>query len=134
MANTNSDQEFTGKTQEILDEIKNTMGMVPNFYKAQAEIDPVWLELNWNRMKAIMLAEGALDRKTKELIAMTVALVSRSEYCSLAHETMARMYGADDIEVNETKRVIELFASFTAIAESLRITCDITPEILTKES
>ncbi len=134
MTTPNSDPKFTGRTQEILDEIQNTLGMIPNFYKAQAEVDPVWLELNWNRMKAIMLSEGALDRKTKELLAMTVALVSRSEYCSLAHETMARMSGATESEVTETKRVIELFSSFTAIAESLRVPCDITPDMLKKDS
>lgn len=133
MTNTQSTPEFTGKTKEILDDIQAKMGMVPNFFRAQAEVDPVWLELNWNRMQTIMLAEGVLDRKTKELLAMTVSLVSRSKYCALAHETMARMNGATDAEINEAKRVMELFASFTAIAESLRIPCDVTPDMLQKD-
>lgn len=106
--------------------------MVPNFFQAQAAVDPNWLESNWNREKMIMLSEGALDRKTKELIALTVSLVNRCEYCSLAHETMAMMVGATEQEINEAKKVIELFASFNAIADSLRIPCDLTPDMAKK--
>lgn len=124
-----SENDATGKAKEILEEIKATFGMVPNFFQAQAAVDPEWLELNWNREKRIMLSEGALDRKTKELIAFTVSLVNQCEYCSLAHETMARMVGATEQEINEAKKVIELFASFNSIADSLRIPCDLTPEM-----
>ena len=124
-----SEEEATGKAKDIFEEIKGAFGMVPNFFKAQAAVDPDWLELNWNRVKKIMLTEGALDRKTKELIALAVSLVNRCEYCSLAHEAMAIMVGATDEAIIEAKEVVELFASFDAIADSLRIPCDITPEM-----
>jgi len=101
--------------------------MVPNFFKAQAAVDPEWLEMNWQREKKIMIEEGTLDRKTKELIAMTVSLVNGCEYCSLAHEGVALMSGASQEEVNEVKKVVELFSSFNSIADSLRIPCDIMP-------
>ncbi len=124
-----SEEEATGKAKAIFGEIKGAFGMVPNFFKAQAAVDPDWLELNWNRVKKIMLTKGALDRKTKELIAMAVSLVNRCEYCSLAHEAMAIMVGVSDEAIIEAKEVVELFASFDAIADSLRIPCDITPEM-----
>lgn len=127
-------QAFTEEAQAILDEIERELGMVPNFYKAQAAVNAQWLKLNWTRYKTIVLAESALDRKTKELIAMTVSLVSRCEYCSLAHEAIARSVGASDAEINETLQVIELFSSFNAIADSLRLPCDITPDSLQDES
>ena len=127
-----SEKEATGKTKAIFDEIKSVFGMVPNFFQAQAAVDPDWLELNWNRQKQIMLADGSLDRKTKELIAMIVSMVSHCEYCALAHETMAMMVGASEAEINEAKQVMELFASFTAIADALRIPCDIMPEMAAK--
>ncbi|MEN8614901.1 carboxymuconolactone decarboxylase family protein [Dehalogenimonas sp. THU2] len=113
----------------ILEEIRQTFGMVPNFFQAQADADPEWLALNWSREKAIMLSPGALDRKTKELIALTVSLVNRCQYCSLAHETMALMTGATRKEIVELKKVVELFSSFNAIADSLQIPCDITPKM-----
>ena len=122
-----TEEEATGKAKEILDEIKSAFGMVPNFFKAQAAVDADWLELNWKREKAIMLDEGALDRKTKELLALVVSLNNRCDYCSSAHEAMALMVGASQEEVNEAKKVLELFSSFNAIADSLRIPVDITP-------
>lgn len=122
-----NEQDATGKTKEIYDDIQKTFGMVPNFFKAQAAVDPNWLELNWQREKQIMVAEGALDRKTKEMIALVVSMVNGCEYCSLAHEGMARMVGASKEEINEVKKVVELFCSFNSIADSLKVPCDIMP-------
>jgi AhpD family alkylhydroperoxidase len=79
-----------------------------------------------------MIADGALDRKTKELLALAVSLVNGCEYCSLAHEGVALMTGASQEEVNEAKKVVELFASFNAIADSLRVPCDIMPPTAAK--
>jgi len=127
MAKLLSEEDAAGKAKEIYQEIKKAFGMVPNLFKAQAAVDPAWLELNWKREKTIMLEKRALDRKTKELIAMTVSLVNGCEYCSLAHEAMAQMVGATTQEIVEAKEVLELFSSFNAIADSLRVPCDITP-------
>ncbi|MDA0321645.1 MAG: carboxymuconolactone decarboxylase family protein [Verrucomicrobia bacterium] len=124
-----SEEEATGKAKEVLADIKASFGMVPNFFKAQAALDPDWLELNWNRVKTIMVQQRALDRKTKELIALAVSSVNRCEYCSLAHEAMALMNGATEQEITETREVVELFESFNSIADSLRVPCDISPEM-----
>ena len=123
-----SDEQASGKVKEIFDEITFHFGMVPNFFRAQAGADPAWLELNWNRWKVIMGQERSLDRKTKELIAVAVSIVNNCEYCTLAHEASALMAGSSDEEIIEMKEVVELFASFTKIADSLNIPCDITPE------
>jgi hypothetical protein len=45
---------------------------------------------------------------------------------------MAMMVGATEQEINEAKKVIELFASFNAIADSLHIPCDLTPDMAKK--
>ncbi len=121
-----SDEEATAQVKDIFEDIKKNFGMVPNFFRAQA-VDPEWLSLNWEREKAIMLKESSLERKTKELIAMTVSLVKNCNYCALAHEAMARQVGASEEEILEAKKVIELFSSFNSIADSLRVPCDITP-------
>ncbi len=122
-----TEEEATGKAKQLLEEIRETLGMVPNFFRALAAVDADWLEVNWNRVKTIMLADGALDHKTKELIALAVSLVNRCQYCSLAHESMAMKAGASRREIDEMKMVVELFASFNAIADSLQIPCDIDP-------
>ncbi len=122
-----SEKDATGKAKQVFDEIQDTFGMVPNFFKAQAAVDPEWLEINWQRQKLIMLTEGGLDRKTKEIIALVVSMVNHCEYCSLAHESMARMVGTSQEEIDEVKMVVELFSSFNVIADSLKIPCDILP-------
>jgi uncharacterized peroxidase-related enzyme len=124
-----SEEDATGKAKHVYGEIHASFGMVPNFFKAQAAVDPEWLELNWQREKKIMIEESALDRKTKELLAMVVSLVNGCEYCSLAHESVALMSGASQEEINDAKKVLELFASFNAIADSLRVPCDIIPPV-----
>lgn len=122
------EEDAQGRVDEIYREIRAAFGMVPNFFKAQAAVDPEWMELNWIREKKIMIEERALDRKTKELIALAVSLVHRCEYCSAAHEAMARMTGATPMQIVETKEVVELFSSFTAIADSLRVPLDAFPK------
>lgn len=118
------------KTQEILDEIQGSFGMVPNFFQAQADTDSEMLASNWTKEKEIMLSGSVLDRKTKELLAMTVSIVNNNQYCSLAHETMAMMVGATSEEIAKTKQIIKLFKNFNTVADDLKIPCDITPAML----
>ena len=124
-----SEEEAQGKVAEVYAEIKQEFGTVPNFFKAQAAVDADWLEVNWRREKVIMLSSGGLDRKTRELIAYAVSEVNRNEYCTLAHEGMAREAGATDQEIDQTRQIIELFCSFNAIAETLRVPIDIGPKV-----
>jgi len=126
------ESEATGEVAEVYAEIKQAMGVVPNFFKAQAAVDPQWMALNWQRVKHIMGSGEGLDRKTRELIALAVSLVNNCEYCKSAHETSARMNGATEQEVNQVRQITELFCSFNAIADSLNIPPDITPEQLEK--
>ena len=130
MTNLVSDEQATAKVKEIFNEITTHFGMVPNFFRAQADADPAWLELNWNRWKLIMGEERSLDRKTKELIAVAVSIVNNCEYCTLDHEASALMAGSSEAEIIEMKEVVELYASFTKIADSLKVPCDITPKMV----
>jgi len=41
-----SEEDATGKAKKIYEEIQQAVGMVRNFFKAQAAVDPEWLELN----------------------------------------------------------------------------------------
>jgi alkylhydroperoxidase/carboxymuconolactone decarboxylase family protein YurZ len=43
---------------------------------------------------------------------------------------MALMTGATREEIIELKKVVELFSSFNAIADSLQVPCDVTPSML----
>ncbi len=75
------EEEATGKVKEIYTDIKTTLGIdfVPNLYKVMAA-KPAYLEANWNKAKAVMVAPGKLDRLTKEIIAVAVSAVNGCDY------------------------------------------------------
>jgi len=75
------EEEATGKVKDIYAEIKSKLGIdfVPNLYKVMAA-KPDYLEANWNKVKAVMVEPGKLDRLTKEIIAVAVSAVSGCEY------------------------------------------------------
>lgn len=76
-----SEDEATGKVKDIYEEIKFQLGIdfVPNLYKAMASL-PNYLDANWNKVKAVMVEEGKLDRLTKEIIAVAVSAVLGCKY------------------------------------------------------
>jgi alkylhydroperoxidase family enzyme len=75
------EDEAIGKTKDIYEEIKTELGIdfVPNLYKVMAS-KPGHLEANWNRVKAVMVEPGKLDRLTKEIIAVAVSAVNVCGY------------------------------------------------------
>lgn len=76
-----SEEEATGKVKEIFDEIKSQLetDFVPNLYRSMAS-KPSYLEANWNKVKAVMVEKGKLDRLTKEIIAVAVSAVLGGRY------------------------------------------------------
>ena len=86
-------ENATGKVKEIFDDITKTRGgdKVNNIWKALAN-DPDLLDATWNRIKKVM-APGALDSVTKELIYIAVSVVNGCEYCVHSHTAVARKKG-----------------------------------------
>lgn len=76
-----SEEEATGRVKEIYEEIKSQLGVgfVPNLYNVMAA-KPGYLEANWNKVKAVMVEPGKLDRLTKEIIAVAVSSVHGCKY------------------------------------------------------
>lgn len=121
------ENEAEGKVKEVYDDIRSTFGMVPNLFKVMAH-DPEWLEENWHREKRIMLGDAAIDKQTRELIAMAVSIINKCDYCIHAHEAMARKAGASDEAIADARQVVDLFSSFNAIANAHPdLECDIKP-------
>ncbi len=75
------EDEATGKVKEVYEDIKSRLGIdfVPNLYKVMAP-KPEYLEANWNKVKAVMIEPGKLDRLTKEIVAVAVSAVMGSDY------------------------------------------------------
>ena len=75
------EEEAAGKTRQVYNEIKAQLGIdfVPNLYRVMAQ-KPEYLESNWNKVKAVMVSEGKLDRLTKEIIAVAVSAMLGCRY------------------------------------------------------
>ena len=52
--------------------------------------------------KNTAMAAGALDKKTKELMALSAACAIQCEYCIDSHSQKAKAYGATEQEIVET--------------------------------
>ena len=74
----------------VFDDIKSTRKVedVNNFWKYLAH-DPRMLKHVWESLKD-MMAPGALDPLTKELIYVAVSVTNGCEYCTFSHTAAAR--------------------------------------------
>lgn len=86
-------EQSTGKAKELLDAVKNQLGMTPNMMKTMAQ-SPAVLEAYLNFSGA--LAKGALDAKLREQIALIAAEVNGCGYCASAHTVIGGMVGLNE--------------------------------------
>jgi AhpD family alkylhydroperoxidase len=77
---------------------------INNFWKAIAH-DPATLKRTWESIKQIM-APGALDPLTKELIYVAVSVTNGCNYCIASHTASARNRGMTDAMFSELQAVI----------------------------
>src|SRR5215468_10927918 len=77
---------------------------INNFWKALAN-DPVTLKRTWESIKQIM-APGALDALTKELIYVAVSVTNQCGYCIASHTASARKKGMTDAMFRELMAVV----------------------------
>jgi AhpD family alkylhydroperoxidase len=77
---------------------------VNNFWKAIAH-DPVTLKRTWEDIKQIM-APGALDAVTKEMIYVAVSVSNQCDYCIASHTVSARKKGMTEEMFKELMAVV----------------------------
>jgi len=92
----------------VYDDIKQARGVddVNNFWKYLAN-EPRMLQHVWQSLKE-MMADGALDPLTKELIYVAVSITNNCNYCMASHGAGARAKGASEDMLNELYAVVGL--------------------------
>lgn len=92
-------EKATGRAAELLEEVKKSLGVVPNIFKSFA-VSPTVLEAYLKFSGT--LSSGALDNRLKESIAVAVAGFNGCEYCASAHTFIGRSKGVstDELQVN----------------------------------
>ncbi len=89
-------RDASPQIRAVFDDIKRTRQVedVNNFWKYLAH-DPPTLERTWASVKAVMAA-GALDALTKEMIYLAVSVTNGSAYCIATHAAAARKAGMSE--------------------------------------
>ena len=94
------------EVRAIYDDIMATRrtDWINNFWKALAH-DPVTLKRTWESIKQIM-APGALDALTKEMIYVAVSVTNQCNYCIASHTVSAQNKGMTDAMFKDLMAVV----------------------------
>jgi AhpD family alkylhydroperoxidase len=115
------ESEAQGLVKEVYDDIMTTRQLekVPNYWKALGH-QPEFLYATWQKLKTVM-GDGALDRRTKEIIAVAVSATNNCNYCLHSHTDALRGLGFEDAELLELMAVVDFFNGSNAVASGLQI-------------
>jgi AhpD family alkylhydroperoxidase len=95
---------------------------INNFWKALAN-DPATLKRTWESIKQIM-AVGALDAMTKELIYIAVSVTNQCPYCIASHTASAKSKGMTDEMFHELMAVVGMANETNRLAAGYQVEVD----------
>jgi AhpD family alkylhydroperoxidase len=122
------EKDATGTVIKTYEEIKTTLGIdfVPNMYKALA-VNPDYLEITWRKVQAVMGNDGKLGKNTKDIIALTVSIMSGCDYCIGVYNDAVKHAGLDDEALLELYEVIDLYTGLNRLNIGLKTKTDEKP-------
>ena len=108
----------------VFDEIKRTRNVadVNNFWKYLAP-DEALLKRTWESVKEVM-APGALDPLTKEMIYVAVSVTNGCNYCIASHSFAARKAGMTEAMFGELMAVVGMANETNRLANGYRVPVD----------
>jgi AhpD family alkylhydroperoxidase len=112
------------QVRAVFDDIKATRNVedVNNFWKYLAN-DPATLARTWESVKEIM-APGALDVLTKEMIYLAVSVTNGCGYCIASHGAAARKAGMSEQMFGELMGVVGMANETNRLANGYRVPID----------
>lgn len=113
--------EASLEVRAVFDQIKAARGVaeVNNLWKALA-VHPPTLARTWADMKEVM-APGALDPLTKELLYLVASIVAGCGYCTAHHTNFASARGMTEAMYGELLAVVGMAAQTNRLASALRV-------------
>jgi uncharacterized peroxidase-related enzyme len=122
-----TDEEVAAETRvrAVFEDIRATRKseFVNNFWRALAN-QPALLERTWACVKEVMIAPGALDPLTKELIYVAASTMNSCSYCIHSHTAAARAKGLTEQQHAEFVAVLGLAAETNALANAMQVPVD----------
>ena len=112
------------EVRAVYDDIMATRNTdwINNFWKALAH-DPATLRRTWQSVKEIM-APGALDSLTKEMIYVAVSATNQCGYCIASHTAAARKAGMTDAMFAEVMAVVGMANESNRLASGYQVEID----------
>jgi AhpD family alkylhydroperoxidase len=112
------------EVRAVFDDIKATRKTadVNNFWKYLAH-DPVTLKRTWESIKEVM-APGALDPLTKEMVYLAVSVSNGCGYCIASHGAAARKAGMSEAMFGELMAVVGMANETNRLVHGYRVPVD----------
>jgi AhpD family alkylhydroperoxidase len=95
---------------------------INNFWRALANHPPT-LRRTWESLKEVM-APGALDPLTKELIYLAVSVSNGCQYCTASHGAAAKRLGMTAEMLGELLAVVAMANETNRLADGYRVPVD----------
>jgi len=116
--------EARAEVRAVYDDIMTTRGTnwINNFWKALANHPPT-LQRTWESVKEVM-APGALDPLTKEMLYLAVSASNGCAYCIASHGAAAKKQGMTRAMLGELMAVVGMANETNNLANGYRVPVD----------
>jgi len=116
--------EASAEVRAVYDDIMATRktDRINNFWKAIAHHPPT-LRRTWESVKSVM-APGALDPLTKEMVYLAVSATNGCDYCIASHTAGARKAGMTDEMLGELMAVVGMANETNRLASGYQVEID----------
>jgi len=116
--------DATAEVRAVFDDIKRTRNVpdVNNFWKYLAH-DPTGLKRTWESLKQVM-APGAIDPLTKEMVYLAVSVSNGCGYCIASHSAAARKAGMSEAMFGELMAVVGMANETNRLVQGYRVPID----------
>ncbi|UEM06469.1 carboxymuconolactone decarboxylase family protein [Skermanella rosea] len=117
-------EDASPEVRAVYDDIMATRktDLINNFWKVLANHPPT-LKRTWESIKEVM-APGALDPLTKEMVYLAVSATNNCEYCIASHTAAARQAGMTDEMLGELLAVVGMANETNRLANGYRVQVD----------
>jgi AhpD family alkylhydroperoxidase len=118
------ERDAGGEVKAVFDEIKTARDTdyINNFWRALAN-DPATLKRVWGGLKEVM-APGALDPLTKEMLYLAVSITNGCAYCSHSHGVAAKGKGMTKEMFAELLAIVGMANQTNSLADGYRVPVD----------
>ncbi|QQP87300.1 carboxymuconolactone decarboxylase family protein [Skermanella sp. TT6] len=117
-------EDASPEVRAVYDDIMATRktDLINNFWKVLANHPPT-LRRTWESIKEVM-APGALDPLTKEMVYLAVSATNNCKYCIASHTAAARKAGMTDEMLGELLAVVGMANETNRLANGYRVQVD----------